>query len=417
MGIDRLYVVSQFASAANRRILHFLELDRYGVETILVRQDYDDLGRAQEHLRTIRVRKWKNPLAVLDTIGLRTLRARIDARVYFPTPAILFARAAFSELSRALLEDRRAARRSAVVIVTPPHDLAMLAPDLRRRFPEVRILIDWQDLWSDDVTYAGRTASRHLERLRQGERDAAAAADVNIVTNPNALERLSMLLATDGAPLPRVIAIGHAFDPEEVAAARAARRPKIGGPRLRLGFYGNLFKPPKVPGAALLDVLGAAHRAGCRFELAVVGDRTLERQPDKLAGLPFPTEVVPRLTHLEAVADAARADWLVLLLGRTQASSAIMHAKLPMYFATGTPILAFVPKDSYAAQAVIEAGAGQVLDLDEDPIERLIGVLKGPVPTVPDAAQMLDRAELFGLQRMHRQLIDALGLESVREVA
>jgi hypothetical protein len=30
---------------------------------------------------------------------------------------------------------------------------------------------------------------------------------------------------------------------------------------------------------------------------------------------------------------------------------------------------------------------------------------------------MLDRAELFGLQRMHRQLIDALGLESVREVA
>lgn len=252
-----------------------------------------------------------------------------------------------------------------------------------------------------------------FDRLCRAERDAAFAADVNVTTNPRAAERFAEIVTRSGklGVRPNVMSIEHAFDEQEAAAGRAAFEGRVGysaGRRLRLAFVGNLFKPPRVPGDDLVAALNVAHRSGCDFELLVIGDKTLEHQPDRLRSAAFSTSVIPRLPHLGAIGLAADADWLVILLGRTAASDAVNPAKLPMYLTIGVPILAIAPASSFVADAIRGAQAGVVVDPDSDLAAELTIVLSRPPQRPTSFATVAARTERFGVERQSGLWVSAI---------
>jgi hypothetical protein len=241
----------------------------------------------------------------------------------------------------------------------PPHELVLIGLSLKRTFPKLRWVIDWQDLWSPDEYYADKR-SKAFAWIREIERKAAHRADLNVVTNERAAATFRKIT---GVNSDRVIAIPHAFLGENLDDA--PRSEQSTSPVMRLGFLGNLIKPPKVPGVALLEALDGLVRDGFALSLTVVGDKEITRRgsayQDKFPWL----EIVARLPHDQAVEKLRDFDILVLLLGELPNCHDILHAKLPYYLAAGRQILAIVPRDSICAHVITRCGVGSILPLSE----------------------------------------------------
>jgi hypothetical protein len=178
--------------------------------------------------------------------------------------------------------------------------------------------------------------------------------------------------------------------------------------RLRLTFIGSFFKPPKVPGNQLLNALNHAYEEGCNFELRIIGDKALSFDPGITKLAKFPIISYPRMPHLETIEFAVNSDWLVLLLGKLPGTDAIMHAKLPVYLATGIPILAVVPESSFAAEVIKRENAGIVIDPEKDLIDSLVSVLsKQPYETASQHV-IEKRYETYGIESHHQAWSSAI---------
>ena len=323
-------------------------------------------GEAAATDDTMPVRPWPNPTALLGALGLTRLKRRIDQRVLFPSNRILFYLAARRRLARTVRKDLDAGRNVCVLLAVPPHGVLPLIPYLRRHVPEARLVVDWQDLWSHDRTYLDRYPEDQQAKLRRLEQDAIAAADLNITTNSFAEQQFQKLFAV---PKDGVTHIVHHFDRED-APGNTAREGK-----LKIGFLGTLFKPPKVPGARVLSALDDAIDAGIDVELHVFGGAQ-ERAEEALATLRHDfVRMHPHAPLREALRNLATCDYVLLTLADEPNCRIIMHGKLPHYLLTERPIIALVPDDSYVAHMIAETGTGTVIGTDRDWGEALVNLL------------------------------------------
>ncbi len=393
-----LFVVSRFASTTNRRINHLLDLTGEGARTHVVRQRHGKAERQIQHSDTVDVDLRARGFYPLNVAMALIASLELGMLGSFPLSISVYLGALKRGLFAALRQADRRGESSTVVIVVPPPELVVLAPAIRRRFPKVTICIDWQDLWSPDDYYVRPGDARH-GRIVGLERAAMDAADLNITSNPKALAAQLRLAdqAADGPGSERFLAIGHAYEGER-APMRTPPRGAISRPR-RLVFMGNLFKPPKVPGDMLVAELGKAIAAGADLELVVIGDHELSANPAAVAALPPFVKAIERTSHEEAVSYLQDADWLVLLLGDLPNTRVIMHAKLGPYLASGTPILAVVPEDSYVAEVITACRVGVVVPPGEGAGKAIARLLLDP----PADRLAVDDAQVraFSLEAFH----------------
>ncbi len=412
--MTNLFVVSRFASTANRRINHLLDLADADIRTIVVRQIHGKAERQIQHgasvdvdLRGRGIYPANVALALVASLELGLLSS-------FPLSVSLYLGALKRGLFSALRQAAKRGEAATVLIVVPPPELVVLASAIRRHFPDVVLAIDWQDLWSPDDYYVRPGDSRH-GRIVALERAAMDAADLNITSNPKA--RTAQLLlagqAAEGPGSERFLAIGHAYEGER-APMRPPPRGEVGRPR-RLVFMGNLFKPPKVPGDMLIAELGKARAAGVDLEMVVIGDHELSANPAAVAALPPFVKAIERTSHEEAVSYLKDADWVVLLLGDLPNTRVIMHAKLGPYLASGTPILAVVPEDSYVAEVITACRVGVVVPPGEGAGAAIAKLLFDPPAerlAVDDAKVRAFDLEAF--QRRWRTILNDTGARAGR---
>jgi len=296
---------------------------------------------------------------ILRVFGLNQLKEAIDRYLYFPSLDIRFVWALKKPLLERLRVDLEACRQPVVVLTFPPHALGGLAAQIKRKYPAVRVVLDWQDLWSFDPNYAERSPSLYKKRIRRWEQKFIASADLHLATNERAAE---VLIKRYHAPEKRVSYIEHHFHPDDLRSGNKHTLPiKKTGP-VRLVFMGTLDKPPRVPGRELLNVVREVNANTQHVELHVYGGLPVmtkeERQQAADQGIVFHGLV----THEEATRALANYDVLILLLADMPNSRAVLSIKLPHYLLAKKPILAIVPRDSAIADVVEKTRAGSVID-------------------------------------------------------
>lgn len=311
------------------------------------------------------VRSWPNPTGILRLLGMAELGDRLDKYMLFPSRDILFIMPVKQKLARAIANDLLRGKKVCLVTVAPPHELCMLGLYIKNRYPSVRWIMDWQDLWSYDDNYYYRVPALYRERLKKVERTAFDTADMNVTTNEFAKE---VLTEHYGVLPARVRAIHHHFHREDLdnTTCSQSKLEVTENRRLRVGFLGTLFKPPRVPGYELLSAIEDYRQSGLDVEVHVHG-----LVPESLRGME--SELRQRglfmhgfLSHKESIGMLSQYDYLLLLLADLPNSRAVMSIKLPHYLAVERPILAIVPEPSAIANIVNKTGAGFVLPVSGD---------------------------------------------------
>ncbi len=354
-------MISKEKHRLNNRVRMLPSLIREYGKGVLVCSGNDDVDPD-----CITIKPYPNPAGILRVIGLNNLKRDLEKYLFFPSTKILYVLKANKKLERSISKDFQTCNKVLLISCVPRHDICLTGLYLKQRFPALKWIIDWQDLWSYDESYFNRIPAVHKQRLLKLEQKILKTADVNITTNEPARR---VMIEKYGAEPNRVVAINHYYLEEDFDFKGQTVQRKEGRSRssvIRLGFLGTMFKPPKVPGQRLIEAVYHARKKGIDVELHVYGDsspaaRELMESNDN-EWLIFHSAT----SHEESLRAVEQCDYLVLLLEDLPNSRIIVHQKLPHYLRMRKPILAIVPQESAVAQIIRETGSGYVIPSEDD---------------------------------------------------
>jgi glycosyltransferase involved in cell wall biosynthesis len=348
-----IYIV--VGEGVNHRVEKILSLRSMVGNMVLSRN-----GNAESGDGELAISAYPNPLGVFRSLNLNRWSEVLERYAYFPSRDMLYvwkARGAFEQhISRDLAEGRKVCLLTCV----PPHDISLLGLHFKRRFPQIYWVVDWQDLWSYDEYYFLRTPPIYRERLLKLEKTIFDTCDVNVTTNDRAKTLLEDLY---GIPSKRVASIPHHFCREELDGLSeivGAPVPREHNEVVRLGFLGNLFKLPKMPGGRVVEAVAHAVKTGLNVQLHVFGDQS-DQMMEASRALKGTVFAYKPTRHEESLKHIASCDFLLLAMSELPNCRVVMNIKLPHYLMLGKPIVAMVPQESAVADIIRETRTGYVI--------------------------------------------------------
>lgn len=331
-----------------------------------------------------RIKPCLNPVGVFRLFGLVRLKKIIDKILYFPTYKALYAKAVKKKLCDVIAEDLKDGRDVCVITTVPPHDVCMVGLHLKSEFPQIRWIVDWRDLWSYDEVYLKRTSKLYRNRLLDVEKKILMGCDLNITTNDYAK---SVLVNEYGVSPSVVLPINQSFHRDDLKSELAEDYSSLinaGEAPIKIGFLGNIHKPPRVSGNKIIDAFKSVRDRGLDVELHIYGDSSpvtkakVESECDWL-------KLHKKVAHRESLKNISSCDYLLLSLEDIPNSRAVMSLKLASYMLVRKPILAVVPGVSAVAEIVKRTGAGYVIPAEGDWVSGIEKILNenldgGPFP-------------------------------------
>ena len=316
-----------------------------------------------------------NPLGILKKIGLGRIETVLDKYIYFPSPRMRYIKAARKKLTEIIQCDIEQGCRVCVINSLPHHDIGLVGLYLKKKFPSVRWIVDWRDLWSYDDKYFKSSAPRYHNKLIHLEREIFDNCDLNVTTNDFAKE---VLVTKYNVPADNVVSIEHAFSREDIECRPGGTvgSKHRSGDAINIGFLGGLSKPPKVSAVKVLNAIKFAKMSGIDVVLHVYGD--YEAETRAIINKSFSDIAVfhERCSHEESLKKVACSDFLLLALEDIPNCHIINPAKLPHYLMLGKPILALVPEQSFVAHVIRETNTGFVIPPNEDGVKKMTGILR-----------------------------------------
>ena len=360
-------------------------------------------------LQNLVIEPYLNPFGILRWLRMHRLKDAIDSMFYFPTRNRLYVAPVVSSLKKLIANDLKQQRRVVVLTCAPPHALCLVGKKLKKDFPQIRWVIDWQDLWSYDESYFNQVFRLYRGRARRLEKALMFECDMNVTTNRFAKEAIEALCHVDPH---KVSVINHHFDAVEHCPVAELREPLQALQTRRIVFMGGMFKPPKVSGGKFLEALKTARAAGINVELHLYGSQGYEferfRGREREYGFAFHGSI----PHAQVHGELQKYDYQLLLLENLPNSKLIMHLKLPEYLRAEVPIIAIVPRGSAVEDIVQRTGTGHVIASDSDWAQGL-GALLG-APSVPMIVRDEEEIALFEWRNVERHWRRALDLPQVQ---
>jgi hypothetical protein len=214
---------------------------------------------------------YHNPLGILNKIGLAKVETVLNKYIYFPSPRRRYIKAAQRKLAKVIQRDIEQSCRICVINSVPHHDLGLVGLDLKKKFPSIKWIVDWRDLWSYDEKYFKSSAPIYRDKLMCLEREIFNHCDLNVTTNDFAKE---VLMTEYDIPADKVVSIEHAFSREDIEDkfdGTASAKYKSGN-IINIGFLGGLSKHPKVSAIKVLNAIKSVKMSGIDVVLNVYGD-------------------------------------------------------------------------------------------------------------------------------------------------
>jgi len=323
----------------------------------------------------ITIGMYHNPLGILKKYGLGRIKKVLDKYIYFPSPRIRYIKAAQKHLAKIIQCDIDQGCRVCIINSLPHHDLALVGLYLKKRFPSVKWIVDWRDLWSYDEKYFKLCVPIYRDKLVRLEREIFDNCDLNVTTNDFARE---VLITEYNIPADKVISIEHAFSREDIEyqSDGASNAKYKSGNVINIGFLGSMSKSPKVSAIKVLGAIKSVKMSGIDVVLNVYGDKEAETRAIINRSFSDVAVLHNRRSHKESLKKVACSDFLLLALEDLPNCHIINLAKLPHYLILGKPILAMVPDKSFVANVIRETNTGFIIPPDENVVKKMVDILR-----------------------------------------
>ena len=391
----------------------YIENDRVS-KLLKLKQNFGSLkivqpGSSESDENKIFIKQIPNPTKILKYIKLDKLYRYINKYIYFPSENIYFVWSAKKTLKLYIGKDVKKYKKVVLIICLPPHDLSILGIFIKQIFPQIRLIVDWQDLWSYDENYFNKVPYIYRNRIYKLEKEIMQNSDMNITTNYNAKDVLEKKY---NIPSEKVYAIEHHYDLEDFPNLHKIPKEinaKLNNDIIRIAFLGALFKPPRVPGYELLKIIKSLNEKGFNVELHIHGSASnhIKNQIEK-QGLNKFIYFHGLDSHIESIKKLSNYDYLLLLLSDMLNSRAVMSIKLPHYLMIGVPILAIVPQKSAVEDIIIKTGSGYVIDSSGKWDSQLIKIFEEVHKNNINLKRNLQNIEYYSWQNISIKWLNAI---------
>ena len=394
-------IVGKRQGSINDRVLKLVSLRKYFEKLVLV-----TIGKRNISAEAISVKHYPNPTQILNRIRLRWLKKKIDQYLFFPSKAIMFVKRVKKILAASIAEDLKNGKQVCVLTIAPPHDISLVGLYLKKLYPQIRWIIDWQDLWSYDENYVQRIPFMYRDRMLRLEANLMRSSDLNITTNPYAKTVMEQHYKISSE---RVVSISHHFNRDDLKFNTVETKMMDDNDCndvIRIGFMGILFKPPRVPGDKVLDAINQVRESGLNVELHLFGNvpqETKQLEQSIREGVLF---LHGKASHEESLRKLGQCDYVLLALSDLPNCRAVMSIKLPHYLMLGHPILGIVPKPSATAEIITQTGSGFVIPSDGDWGEALLQILRDRKTKLQRNEQVI---ESYSWENISKQWLSVLG--------
>lgn len=402
--INKIVYVVGSQLVINDRVKKVVALRDFFDKLVLVKAGRDN---TKDHI--IEVTPLINPIGLFYRLGLHGINRFLNKYVFFPSAKVFYAKAVARVLSKLIKQDLNQDRSVCVLTCLPAHDLVLTGLVLKKRYPQIQWIVDWQDLWSYDENYLSRIPTYYRQRMFKLEHDALHTSDLNLTTNQYAKKVLEERYQVDTE---RVVSIHHHFSRNDFQgrlSRQCSKKIPDGQNKLKLGFLGVLFKPPRVPGKKVLEAVEYVRKGGTDLELHLFGDarENIEKNADGM--LPEGVIAHGRFPHHESLAKVSECDFLLLVLSDLPNSKAVMSIKLPHYLLIGKPIIAIVPDKSAVADIIRETNSGYIIPASSEHWgNELDNTLTAFVTGQPQLHRNIDAINSFSWENLSREWLKAL---------
>lgn len=300
------------------------------------------------------------------------------------------------EVSRLAIRLHRERPFDAVYTTSYPYAAHFAGAELKSRLG-LPWVADLRDPWATNDIMLDALPRWMRRRHARAEARLLRVADAVTCAHPGHADGLRRTL---GLPPERCVCITNGFDPDDFAAPAPLPPAADGVVRIvHTGSFYGAYSPASLA-AALADRWQGPPEGVREVRIRFVGGAGGIALPER-PGLRC--EVLPRVTHAEALAEQAAAHAVLAVFDRRTGTSNV-SGKLFEYLACGRPILGVLPSDGAMAQIVRECRAGWVADCD-DP-DQVVAALahaaaaavgRGEIPRpVPEAVDRYSRPALAG---------------------
>jgi len=392
------------------RFNQLLSLQKYYESvTLILRGDGQDIDDRVE------IKSFPNPTGFLRFIGLQKLKKVLDRYLFFPSVGILYVGRMQRELERCIEEDVKKGNEVCLIVSTPPHCVGLIGLNLKRKFPQIYWIMDWTDLWSYDENYLKRTPVIYRERLFRLESRMLNECDMNVTTNSFATD---VLVNNYRVSQRHVTWINHSYSRDDIPNElpnQITPDLRVSGhdKEIKIGFFGTLFKPPRVPGDKVVEAIRYLRRKGINVTLHHYG--IIPKKYKKNFSNDYGIVYHGPKDYKDGIKAMSKCDFQLLVLADLPNSKAVMSIKIPDYFLVKKPIIAIVPEPSAVADVIKRTKSGYVLPANGDwgmQLEDLLNkIMTGAAVPMRDETE-ISRFDWENISRKWRSVIDAEEIES-----
>ena len=302
------------------------------------------------------------------------LFAFIRGNFFIPDPRCFWIRPSARFLKRYLRKNPV----DAIISTGPPHSMHLIAARLSRA-AKIKWIADFRDPWTKIFYFKHLPltdfAKRRHEKL---EKKVLDSADGIVTVSGQIAENFRKATQTP------VTVIPNGFDPEDFAkAARATSLPEYDEVKekfllLHTGILADDGNPD-ILWKALAELAAEVSGFRQKLQIRVMGQagKSVERAVAE-AGLQECFVNMGYMPHSVVPTWQRAASLLLLPLRKEPEAGGILTGKFFEYLASGSPILAFGPKNGDLAAALAETGVGTIFQWDEkEPIKKYLLALYG----------------------------------------
>jgi len=274
---------------------------------------------------------------------IQKLSLYIRANYYIPDARKGWKPYAVKEIDKILKEHNI----SAIITTGPPQSTHLIGLEIKKKYG-LPWLVDFRDPWT--TVYYNKFFPRTAATKRKDK-----SLEDKVLHSADAIVAVSSGLGVEFQDRARRLdVIYNGFDPEDIPESDPILTEKF-----TLEYIGNL-KPNQNPEAlwlALGELLSEVPDFRKLFSLNLTGniDKFLARDLVDKYGLESIMNIVPYLSHLEAVERMVKTNLLLFIVPEADNNKLIITGKLFEYMASRTPILSIGPIEGDAARLLKEA--------------------------------------------------------------
>ncbi len=249
----------------------------------------------------------------------------------------------------------------AFVISSPPHSSQLIGLYLKKKVPSCKWIADLRDPWTDIYYYKDLMHTSIASKLdRRYEKSVLEKCDAAIVVSED-IRRLflskSTVISRD-----KIHVIPNGFDEDDFE-----KGPETDKDKFLITYVGTLAENynPEVFFACIRAVYGKM--PGTKIRLRFVG--SISGQVKKLLGdhgLESLVELIPHVSHKEAIRYMQAATLLLLLIPEAENDKGILTGKLFEYIGSGRPVIGIGPAEGDAAKILKETLAGEMFGRSQE---------------------------------------------------